>query len=73
MENIQDGYIVFTRAKTERTTRTDPRPITVYITEEMQRIIEEYGCENKDSESSAKEKSLIALAVAHAVQCPYCF
>ncbi len=26
----------------------------------------------KDSELSAKEKSLIALAVAHAVQCPYC-
>ncbi len=25
-----------------------------------------------DSELSAKEKSLIALAVAHAVQCPYC-
>ena len=26
----------------------------------------------KDSELTAKEKSLIALAVAHAVQCPYC-
>ena len=26
----------------------------------------------KDSELSAKEKSLIALAVSHAVQCPYC-
>ena len=26
----------------------------------------------KDSELSAREKSLIALAVAHAVQCPYC-
>ncbi|HMW38612.1 MAG: arsenosugar biosynthesis-associated peroxidase-like protein [Saprospiraceae bacterium] len=26
----------------------------------------------KDSALSAKEKSLIALAVAHAVQCPYC-
>jgi len=26
----------------------------------------------KDGELSAKEKSLIALAVAHAVQCPYC-
>jgi alkylhydroperoxidase/carboxymuconolactone decarboxylase family protein len=25
-----------------------------------------------DSALSAKEKSLIALAVAHAVQCPYC-
>ncbi|PWT73529.1 MAG: 4-carboxymuconolactone decarboxylase [Bacteroidetes bacterium] len=26
----------------------------------------------KDSELTAKEKSLIALAVAHVVQCPYC-
>ncbi len=26
----------------------------------------------KDSELTAKEKSLIALAVAHALQCPYC-
>ncbi len=30
-----------------------------------------YGDVFKDSELSAKEKSLIALAVAHAVQCPY--
>ncbi|MEO6683806.1 MAG: arsenosugar biosynthesis-associated peroxidase-like protein [Ginsengibacter sp.] len=26
----------------------------------------------KDSELTAREKSLIALAVSHAVQCPYC-
>lgn len=26
----------------------------------------------KDGELSAKEKAIIALAVAHAVQCPYC-
>lgn len=31
-----------------------------------------YGEAFKDSALSAKEKSLIALAVAHAVQCPYC-
>ena len=31
-----------------------------------------YGAAFADSELSAKEKSLIALAVAHAVQCPYC-
>ena len=31
-----------------------------------------YGDVFKDSELSAREKSLIALAVAHAVQCPYC-
>lgn len=31
-----------------------------------------YGTAFADSALSAKEKSLIALAVAHAVQCPYC-
>ncbi len=31
-----------------------------------------YGEVFKDSALTAKEKSLIALAVAHAVQCPYC-
>lgn len=31
-----------------------------------------YGDVFKDSHLTAKEKSLIALAVAHAVQCPYC-
>lgn len=31
-----------------------------------------YGDVFKDGELTAKEKSLIALAVAHAVQCPYC-
>lgn len=31
-----------------------------------------YGEVFKESELTAKEKSLIALAVAHAVQCPYC-
>jgi integrase/recombinase XerD len=46
-KNIQDGYIIFTRAKTERTTRTDPRQITVYITEDMQRIIENYGSKDR--------------------------
>ncbi len=31
-----------------------------------------YGDVFKDGELSAKEKSLIALAVSHAIQCPYC-
>lgn len=31
-----------------------------------------YGTVFADSALSAKEKSLIALAVSHAVQCPYC-
>lgn len=31
-----------------------------------------YNAVFKDGALSAREKSLIALAVAHAVQCPYC-
>lgn len=31
-----------------------------------------YGTVFADSALSAKEKAIIALAVAHAVQCPYC-
>lgn len=31
-----------------------------------------YGDVFKDGALTAREKSLIALAVAHAVQCPYC-
>jgi len=31
-----------------------------------------YGDVFKDSALTAREKSLIALAVSHAVQCPYC-
>src|SRR5437762_14387712 len=31
-----------------------------------------YGAVFKEGALSAREKSLIALAVAHAVQCPYC-
>lgn len=31
-----------------------------------------YGAVFSDSALTAKEKSIIALAVAHAVQCPYC-
>jgi alkylhydroperoxidase/carboxymuconolactone decarboxylase family protein len=31
-----------------------------------------YGAVMAEGELTAREKSLIALAVAHAVQCPYC-
>jgi integrase/recombinase XerD len=46
-KNIEGEYFLFHRAKTERTTRTDPRPITVYITEDMQRIINQYSTKDK--------------------------
>jgi hypothetical protein len=45
-KNIQDEYIAFERAKTILTTRNDPKPITVYITEDIHSIIKRWG--NKD-------------------------
>jgi hypothetical protein len=50
-KNIQGEYFVFTRAKTERTTRTDLRPITVYITEDMRTIMEWHGTKEKHPEN----------------------
>ncbi len=45
-KNIEDGYIMFERAKTENSTRVASKPITVFITEDMQRIIDYWS--NKD-------------------------
>jgi alkylhydroperoxidase/carboxymuconolactone decarboxylase family protein len=36
------------------------------------KFFEWYGAVFADGARSAREKSVIALAVAHAVQCPYC-
>ena len=36
------------------------------------RFFEWYGAVFQDGALSAREKSLIALGVAHAIQCPYC-
>ena len=43
-----------------------------YQKEMADKFFDWYGTVFADSALSAKEKSLIALAVAHAVQCPYC-
>jgi integrase/recombinase XerD len=50
-KNIEGEYFVFIRAKTERTTRTDPLPITVYITEDMRAIMERYGTKDKNPDN----------------------
>lgn len=47
-KNIDEDYITFTRAKTERATRNDPKLIIAYITEDMRRIINEWGNKNQD-------------------------
>ncbi|MEO6548334.1 MAG: site-specific integrase [Ferruginibacter sp.] len=46
-KNIHDDYIVFERSKTERALRSDPKPITVFINDDMRAIIGRMG--NKDT------------------------
>ena len=43
-----------------------------YQKEMADKFFSYYGEVFKEGHLTAKEKSLIALAVAHAVQCPYC-
>jgi len=43
-----------------------------HATELADRFFEWYGAVFQDGALSAREKALIALAVSHAVQCPYC-
>lgn len=50
-KNVQEEYIVFERAKTERARRSSPKPITIYITAEMREIIERRGNVNKAAEN----------------------
>lgn len=40
--------------------------------EQAEKFFSYYGSVFQEGELTAREKSLIALAVAHAVQCPYC-
>ena len=46
--------------------------ISNYQKEMGNKFFDYYGEVFKDNHLSAKEKALIALAVSHAVQCPYC-
>lgn len=45
-ENLDGDYITFERAKTENSLRADPRPITIYVNDDMKAIIKRWG--NKD-------------------------
>jgi len=46
--------------------------ITDYQEELGKKFFDYYGSVFKDGALSEREKSLIALAVAHTIQCPYC-
>lgn len=41
-------------------------------TPELAKIFDYYGAVFTEGELTEREKALIALAVAHAIQCPYC-
>lgn len=45
-KNLSGEYLTFERAKTERSHRSDPKPITVYVNEDMKAVMERWG--NKD-------------------------
>jgi integrase/recombinase XerD len=42
-ENLSGDYLTFERAKTERSLRSDPKPIIVFVNEDMKAIIERWG------------------------------
>ncbi|RYE36608.1 MAG: site-specific integrase, partial [Sphingobacteriales bacterium] len=42
-DNLQDDYLIYERAKTERSLREDPKPITIFLNEDMKAIIERWG------------------------------
>ena len=46
--------------------------ITEFQEELGEKFFDYYGSVFKEGALTAREKSLIALAVAHAIQCPYC-
>ncbi len=48
------------------------KEIGTFAPDLAQKFFSYYGDVFKDGALSAREKSLIALAVSHAVQCPYC-
>ena len=45
--NIEGEYLVFERAKTENTTRSNPKAISVFLSEDINRIIDFWGNTDK--------------------------
>jgi integrase/recombinase XerD len=42
-KDIHDDYLIFERAKTERSLKEDPKPITVFLNDDMMAIIDRWG------------------------------
>lgn len=64
-ENIQEDKIIFYRAKTINTSKTDLKPVTVYLNDFSKAIIKKYGNENTNKKEyifpiiSDKESEII--------------
>jgi integrase/recombinase XerD len=46
-KNIQGEYLIFERSKTDNSNRVNPKPITVYLTEDLLDIIQTHGNINR--------------------------
>ena len=46
-KNVHGEYLIFERAKTEKSAQADQRPITVYLTEELWEIINGIGSKSR--------------------------
>ncbi len=46
-KNVQGEYLIFERSKTDNSNRVNPRPITVYLTEDLLDIIQTHGNTNR--------------------------
>jgi len=69
-KNVQDEFIVFERQKTKNTNRKG-LPISVYITGDLQNIIERWGNKDKDPENyifPILEQGMTALEIHHKKQ-----
>ncbi len=45
-KNVHGDYLIFERSKTEHSQRSDPRPITIFLNEDMKAIIQRWGNSN---------------------------
>jgi integrase/recombinase XerD len=50
-KNIQGDKIIYFRAKTIRTSKSNMKPIVVYLNDFSLKVIEKYSCENKSPEN----------------------
>lgn len=48
-KNIDGDYLIFERSKTENSLRSDPKPITVFLNNDMKAIIERWGNKNQSA------------------------